>query len=160
MADIKNPLPKPWQVWNSIGYRLFVLKKLLIKSDEVFCEELGIHPQLQRSLELGLVILSAELCQKIQEVYRVNKEWLLKGKGFALACKGPKTQWLSYRIDSMLDYRDPFFIQAISLVMDPDNTDQEIDDFIKKQLSYEGKSGDEGIKAGTINPETWAKGQL
>ena len=131
MASLKNTNLNPLQHKETPGFRLFLLKQLLIKCDAEFCLELELNPEVLPNLEIGRVTISDQLCRKIEGTYGVNKEWLLKGKGNIFALKGPKAQFVSLTIDSKLDYRDHLFIPLVSMLMDPEATEIEIQETIK-----------------------------
>ena len=125
-------LPQP----ELFGYRLYLLMKLLIKSNEEFCLDLCLHPQLLENLINGRVPPDVWLLFKVSKVYGVSIEWLLYGSGNIFLKKGPSTPFISLRLD-VLHYLDPLFGVMISFLWDSDLSEKEIKEAVTNMFKYE-----------------------
>jgi len=66
---------------NDIGQRLKELRLELGMSQREFAEKIGIHVMTLSRYEVGKCRLSAKTLKRLQEVFKVNPDWLLEGKG-------------------------------------------------------------------------------
>jgi len=146
MNTIKNPdtnLHSP----GSIGYRLYLLQHLLIKSDAGFALELGISLQMLADLVRARQPLSATLMEKIVQLYGVRATWILRGEGKIFDRKRPATSFNSLHVDNMLDFRDPLFFKVLLSINDPEFPLHQIESYIKSLFSIEEANISKKIKA-------------
>jgi len=146
MNTIKNPdtnLHSP----GSIGYRLYLLQHLLIKSDAGFALELGISLQMLADLVRARQQLSATLMEKIVQLYGVRATWILRGEGKIFDRKRPAASFLSLHVDHLLDHRDPLFFDVLLKLNDPEFPMFQIDAYIKAQFRAEMQAMKKKIKA-------------